>query len=466
MSDSIHTNEMAQAQDNATCESSRKLEVATKITLEEAQALAKRCLNCKKPFCTLKGCPVHINIPAFVADILAGNPQEAYKKLKTQTALPAVCGRVCPQEKQCEGSCILNKMKKDPRPVSIGKLERFAADYVRENDLEELPQVAAATSKKVAIIGSGPAGITAAADLIVAGHQVEIFEASDIPGGVLTYGIPEFRLPKDIVLHEIEQIQKMGVKIHLNSPIGKEKTLATLREDMGFDAIFIAVGASVPKLMSIEGEDAIGVYKSTEFLAKYNLSRAFPEKGVEAIDAKNIVTIGGGNVAMDSSRVALRTGAKSTLVYRRMKEQMPARAVELLHAEEEGVHFELLTNPKRIIKDESGKIVAMECIKMGLGEPDDSGRQRPIEIAGSEFLIECDAAIIAIGNDPSDLIPSTSIGLRTSPWGTLEVNEETLETSLSGIYAGGDIVSGALTVISAMGQGKRAAASINEYLAK
>ncbi len=460
MSEAKDNNLNATDSANAACEVEHKLEVATKISMEEAQALAARCLKCPKPFC-VKGCPVNIKIPDFIADIKAGNPQEAYKKLKTQTALPAVCGRVCPQEKQCEGSCILGRRG---QPVAIGKLERFSADYVRDNDLEELPQVAPPTGKRVAVIGSGPAGITAAADLIVQGHEVEIFEASDITGGVLTYGIPEFRLPKNIVQHEIEQIQSLGVKVHLNFPIGKKVTLEGLKSEMNFDAIFIAVGASVPKTMGIEGEDAKGIYKSTEFLAKYNLSKAFPEKGIEAITAKHIVTIGGGNVAMDSSRVALRTGAKSTLVYRRMKEQMPARPIELLHAEQEGVNFELLTNPKRVITDDEGNVKALECVKMGLGEADESGRQRPIEIEGSEFLIECDVVIIAIGNEPSDLIPSTSSGLKTTPWGTLEVEENGLKTSIDGVYAGGDIVSGALTVISAMGQGKRAAAAINEYL--
>ncbi|MBE6412608.1 MAG: NADPH-dependent glutamate synthase [Opitutales bacterium] len=436
-------------------------EVPYGISLEMAMDEASRCLQCPKPRC-MAACPVNIRIPEFIAEIAKGDPKEAAIKLKKQTALPAVCGRVCPQENQCEGSCILGIKGK---PVAIGTLERFSADYVRLNNLEQLPEKAPATGKRVAIIGCGPAGITAAADLAIAGHEVEIFEALHLPGGVLMYGIPQFRLPKEIVVHEVESLKKLGVKIHLNYVVGKLRTVDKLLSE-GFDAIFIGSGAGLPMFLGIPGENSVGVFSANEFLTRFNLMKAydFPNHATTPISAKHIITVGGGNVAMDSSRTALRIGAKSTLVYRRAREQMPARAEEVHHAEQEGVNFQMLTNPKRVIADDSGKIVALECVKMELGEPDASGRRSVVEVEGSEFQIPCDALVIAIGNRPNPLIPMTCDALKTTKKGTLEVDPETLQTSIPQVFAGGDVVSGAATVISAMGQAKIAARSINKFL--
>ncbi len=436
-------------------------EVPYGVSLEMAMDEASRCLQCPKPRC-IAACPVNIKIPEFIMEISKGDPKSAAEKLKRQTALPAVCGRVCPQELQCEGSCVLGLRG---QPVAIGTLERFAADYVRVNNLEEKPKVAPPTGKRVAIIGCGPAGITAAADLAIAGHSVEIFEALHLPGGVLMYGIPEFRLPKEIVAHEVELLKELGVKIHLNYVVGKLKTVGTLFEE-GFNAIFIGSGAGLPIFLGIPGENSVGVFSANEFLTRFNLMKAynFPENGTTPVKAKHIVTVGGGNVAMDSSRTALRIGAKSTLVYRRAREQMPARKEEVLHAEQEGVDLQLLTNPKRILADENGKVRAVECVRMELGEPDASGRRSPVEIKGSEFELECDAVVVAIGNRPNPLIPMTCKGLATTKKGTLLVNQDTLQTSMPGVFAGGDVVSGAATVISAMGQAKIAAASINRFL--
>jgi glutamate synthase (NADPH/NADH) small chain len=436
-------------------------EVPYGISLEMAMDEASRCLQCPKPRC-MAACPVNIRIPEFIAEIAKGDPKEAAIKLKKQTALPAVCGRVCPQENQCEGSCILGIKGK---PVAIGTLERFSADYVRLNNLEQLPEKAPATGKRVAIIGCGPAGITAAADLAIAGHEVEIFEALHLPGGVLMYGIPQFRLPKEIVVHEVESLKKLGVKIHLNYVVGKLRTVDKLLSE-GFDAIFIGSGAGLPMFLGIPGENSVGVFSANEFLTRFNLMKAydFPNHATTPISAKHIITVGGGNVAMDSSRTALRIGAKSTLVYRRAREQMPARAEEVHHAEQEGVNFQMLTNPKRVIADENGKIIALECVKMELGEPDASGRRSVVEVEGSEFQIPCDALVIAIGNRPNPLIPMTCDALKTTKKGTLEVDPETLQTSIPQVFAGGDVVSGAATVISAMGQAKIAARSINKFL--
>ena len=436
-------------------------EVPYGVSLEMAMDEASRCLQCPKPRC-MAACPVNIRIPEFIAEISKGDPKAAAIKLKKQTALPAVCGRVCPQESQCEGSCVLGIKGK---PVAIGTLERFSADYLRLNNLEELPEKAPATGKRVAIIGCGPAGITAAADLAIAGHEVEIFEALHLPGGVLMYGIPQFRLPKEIVVHEVESLKKLGVKIHLNYLVGKLRTVDTLLQE-GFDAVFIGSGAGLPMFLGIPGENSVGVFSANEFLTRFNLMKAydFPNHGTTPINAKNIITVGGGNVAMDSSRTALRIGAKSTLVYRRAREQMPARAEEVHHAEQEGVDFQMLTNPKRVIADENGKIVALECVKMELGEPDASGRRGVSEIAGSEFQIPCDALVVAIGNRPNPLLPMTCASLKTTKKGTLEVDAETLQTSMPQVFAGGDVVSGAATVISAMGQAKIAARSINKFL--
>ena len=416
-------------------------EVPYGVSLKMAMDEASRCMQCPRPRC-MQACPVHIRIPEFIAEISKGDPAAAARKLKTQTALPAVCGRVCPQEIQCEGSCVLGIRGE---PVAIGTLERFSADYVRLNNLEEPPQKAA--------------------DLALSGHEVEIFEALHLPGGVLMYGIPQFRLPKEIVVSEVEAIKKLGVKIHLNYIVGKLRTIDTLLED-GFDAIFIGAGAGLPIFLGIPGENSVGVFSANEFLTRFNLMGAydFPNHGTTPIKAKNIITVGGGNVAMDSSRTALRIGAKSTLVYRRAREQMPARAEEVHHAEQEGVDFQMLTNPKRVIADEEGKIVALECVKMELGEPDESGRRSVSEIAGSEFQIPCDALVVAIGNRPNPLLPMTCHSLKTTKKGTIEVDPETLQTTIPQVFAGGDVVSGAATVISAMGQAKRAVRSINKFL--
>lgn len=436
-------------------------EVALGYTAEQAVDEAKRCLGCKNHPC-VGGCPVKIHIPDFIAKVAEGDFEAAYQIIHQSSSLPAVCGRVCPQENQCEGSCVLGIRGKS---VAIGTLERFAADYVRINNLEELPQKAEPTGKRVAVIGCGPAGITAASDLAIFGHEVEIFEALHLPGGVLMYGIPQFRLPKEIVMHEVKSLKKLGVKIHFNYIVGKLRTIDSLLAE-GFDAVFIGAGAGLPIFLGIEGENSVGVFSANEFLTRFNLMKAydFPNHATTPVSAKHIITVGGGNVAMDSSRTALRIGAKSTLVYRRAREQMPARAEEVHHAEQEGVNFQMLTNPKRIIADENGKIVALECVKMELGEPDSSGRRSVSEIAGSEFRIPCDALVAAIGNRPNPLLPMTCHSLKTTKKGTLEADPETLQTSIPQVFAGGDIVSGAATVISAMGQAKKAVRSINRFL--
>lgn len=436
-------------------------EVPYGYSLEIAMDEASRCLQCKKPRC-VAACPVNINIPDFIAEVAAGNPTLAAEKLKLQTALPAVCGRVCPQETQCEGSCVLGIKGK---PVAIGYLERFSADYVRINNLEKTPLMASPTGKRVAVIGCGPAGITAASELALAGHEVEVFEGLHYPGGVLMYGIPQFRLPKEIVNYEVEALKKLGVKIHLNYLVGQMQPVDELLNGK-FDAVFVGSGAGLPIFLGIEGENSVGVFSANEFLTRYNLMKAydFPNFATTPIKAKHVVTIGGGNVAMDSSRTALRTGARSTLVYRRAREQMPARAEEIHHAEEEGVELSLLTAPLKVIADECGRVKALRCMRMELGEPDASGRRSPVEIPNSEFDIECDAVVVSIGNRPNPLIPMTSKNLKTTRKGTLEVDPDTLQTSMQGVFAGGDVVSGAATVISAMGQAKKAAASINRYL--
>ena len=437
-------------------------EVPYGVSLEMAMDEASRCLQCPKPRCRA-ACPVNINIPEFIAEISKGDPKAAAEKLKTQTALPAVCGRVCPQELLCEGSCVLG-LRGDP--VAIGTLERFAADYVRLNNLEEIPAKAAPTGKRVAVVGCGPAGITAAADLAKFGHEVEIFEGLHLPGGVLMYGIPQFRLPKEIVTHEVEMLKKLGVKIHLNYLVGKMDNIEKLMKEDGFDAVFIGSGAGLPMFLGIPGENAVGVFSANEFLTRFNLMKAydFPSHGTTPVRAKHIVTVGGGNVAMDSSRTALRIGAKSTLVYRRAREQMPARAEEVHHAEQEGVNFSMLTNPVRVVVDENGRVSALECVKMQLGEPDESGRRSVSQIPDSAFQIPCDAVVVAIGNRPNPLIPMTTPELKTTKKGTLECDPETLQTSIPGVFAGGDVVSGAATVISAMGQAKIAARNMDKFL--
>lgn len=428
---------------------------------ELALTEAQRCLKCKKPLC-MKGCPVNILIPDFVRLIEEGKFIEAAWKLKEQNALPAVTGRVCPQESQCEAKCILGK-KGDP--VSIGRLERFAADFERRAGAPKLPEIAQPTGKKVAIIGAGPAGLTVAGDLIKLGHKITIFEALHEPGGVLVYGIPEFRLPKEIVKYEVDYLRKLGVEIITDYVVGKALTVDELLRN-GYNAVFIGTGAGLPMFMRIPGENLVGVYSANEYLTRSNLMKAFrfPEYGTSPIRSKKVITIGGGNVAMDSARTAMRLGAESIIVYRRSQQEMPARAEEIHHAEEEGIQLMILTNPVRIIGDEEGRVKAVECIRMELGEPDDSGRRRPIPVEGSEFIIECDTVIPALGNSPNPLIPMTTPDLKTTRWGTLECDPDTLETSKKGVFAGGDIVTGAATVISAMGAGKTAARSIHEYV--
>jgi len=428
---------------------------------ETAVMEAKRCLKCKKPLC-IKGCPVNIRIPDFIALIEEGKFIEAAWKLKEQNALPAVTGRVCPQEVQCEAKCILGKKGE---PVAIGRLERFAADYERKSGNIIIPDPPKPTGKKVAVIGAGPAGLTVAGDLIKLGHDITIFEALHERGGVLVYGIPEFRLPKEIVKFEVSNLEKLGVKIISDYIVGKARTVDELLKN-GYDAVFIGTGAGLPMFMNIPGENLVGVYSANEYLTRSNLMKSFrfPEYATTPIRSKKVITVGGGNVAMDSARTALRLGAESIIVYRRSRDEMPARNEEIHHAEEEGVELKLLTNPVRIIGDDDGRVRAIECIKMELGEPDDSGRRRPVPIKGSEFIMECDTVIPALGNRPNPLISMTTPDLKTTRWGTLDCDPDTLETSKKGVFAGGDIVTGAATVISAMGAGKIAAASIHEYI--
>jgi glutamate synthase (NADPH/NADH) small chain len=436
-------------------------EVPYGYTEELAVTEAQRCLKCKKPTC-MTGCPVNIRIPDFIQLIEEGKFVEAAWKLKEQNTLPAVTGRVCPQEAQCESKCILGK-KGDP--VAIGRLERFAADYERRSGQVKLPELPPPTGKKVAIIGAGPAGLTVAGDLVKLGHKIVIFEALHEPGGVLVYGIPEFRLPKEIVRAEVNYLKRLGVEIHTDYVVGKAKTVDELLKN-GYDSVFIGTGAGLPMFMGIPGENLVGVYSANEYLTRSNLMKAFlfPEYGTTPIRSKRVITVGAGNVAMDSARTALRLGAESIIVYRRSRDEMPARGEEIHHAEQEGVKLMLLTNPVRVIGNEDGRVTAIECLKMELGEPDASGRRRPVPIKGSEFIIECDTVIPSLGNRPNPLIPMTTPDLKTTRWGTLECDPDTLETSKKGVFAGGDIVTGAATVISAMGAGKTAAASIHEYV--
>jgi len=431
---------------------------------ETAVLEASRCLNCKNPRC-VSGCPVNINIPAFITLIKEGKFIEAAMKVKEQNTLPAVCGRVCPQEEQCEKLCVLG-IKGEP--VAIGRLERFVADYLRNSGQTPIPEMAAKTGKRVAIVGSGPAGLTVAGDLIKLGHEVTVFEALQQTGGVLTYGIPEFRLPKAIVQAEVDFLKKLGVKFVMDYIVGKNSTIRELMEKEGYNAVFIGSGAGLPSFMNVPGENLVGVYSANEYLTRSNLMKAylFPKYDTPPIKRERVAVIGGGNVAMDSARIALRLGADVTIVYRRAREQMPARAEEIHHAEEEGIKLKLLNNPTRIIGDDRHRVVAMECIRMELGEPDESGRRKPVPIKGSEFIMELDTVVVAIGNSPNPLIPQTMPELKTTKWGTIVVDEKTMQTSVPGVYAGGDIVSGAATVILAMGQARIAAVAMNEYLAK
>jgi len=429
---------------------------------QEAVTEAKRCLQCKKPLC-VQGCPVNVKIPEFVALIAEGKFIEAARKIKETNALPAICGRVCPQEEQCEARCVLGK-KGDA--VSIGNLERFAADYEREQGQVEIPQIKPSTGKKVAIVGSGPAGLTCAGELVKEGFAVTIFEALHEAGGVLVYGIPEFRLPKAIVKTEIEYLERLGVKIEKNFVVGKTATIDDLLNEEGFDAVFVGSGAGLPSFMKIKGENHIGVYSANEYLTRSNLMRAYEDQAqTPVMKGKRAVTVGGGNVAMDAARTALRLGAeKSMIVYRRSEAEMPARKAEVHHAKQEGIEFNLLCNPLEIYANEQGFVTGMRCVRMQLGEADASGRRRPEIIPGSEFDIPCDVVIIAIGNTPNPLIPSTTPDIEVSKHGTIVADMESGRTTKKKVYAGGDIVTGAATVILAMGAGKAAARSIMEDL--
>lgn len=438
-------------------------EVCLGYNKEEAMEEASRCINCKNAQC-IKGCPVAINIPGFIEQVKEGNIEKAYQIISESSALPAVCGRVCPQESQCEGKCIRG-FKGDP--ISIGKLERFVADWARENGIKP----AGATEKKgkkVAVIGSGPAGLTCAGDLAKMGYDVTIFEALHEAGGVLIYGIPEFRLPKDaVVAKEIENVKSLGVKIETNVVVGKAVTIDELMEEEGFSAVFIGSGAGLPKFMGIPGENSNGVFSANEYLTRSNLMKAFDENANTPImHGKKVAVVGGGNVAMDAARTALRLGAEVHIVYRRSEEELPARVEEVHHAKEEGIIFDLLTNPTEILADENGWVTGMKCIRMELGEPDASGRRRPVEIPGSEFVMELDTVIMSLGTSPNPLISSTTEGLETNKWKCIIADESNGKTTKEGVYAGGDAVTGAATVILAMGAGKAAAKGIDEYLSK
>ncbi len=437
-------------------------EVPLGLNPEMARQEARRCLQCKNPAC-IAGCPVQVDIPGFIAQIREGQFTAAIRNLWSKNSLPAVCGRVCPQEIQCEGKCILAK-KGDP--VAIGNLERFAADYEREHGTGALPPKAAPTGKKVAVVGSGPSGLTVAGDLIVKGHEVAVLEAFHKPGGVLVYGIPEFRLPKAIVAQEINFLERLGVKVECNAVVGRTVSVDELFEE-GYDAIYIGVGAGLPRFLGVAGENLIGILSANEYLTRANLMKAylFPEVDTPIPRGKDVIVLGAGNVAMDSARTALRLGAERVrIVYRRSREEMPARAAEIHHAEEEGVEFFLLTNPTRYLGDEKGRLVGMECLKMELGEPDESGRRRPVPIEDSEFQMECDLVIVAVGSGANPLLTQSTPEMKLNKWGYIEADPETGKTSKKGVWAGGDIVTGAATVILAMGAGRKAADSIHDYL--
>ena len=436
-------------------------EVCLGYNMEEAMEEASRCINCKNAKC-IQGCPVSINIPAFVKAVKEGKITEAADIIAESSALPAICGRVCPQETQCEGKCIRG-IKGDP--ISIGKLERFVADYSREHGY--VPKKPETTNgKKVAIIGSGPAGLTCAGDLAKLGYEVTIFEALHEPGGVLTYGIPEFRLPKDeVVQKEIDNVRKLGVKIECNVVIGKSVTIDQLMEEEGFEAVFIGSGAGLPKFMGIPGENAVGVFSANEFLTRNNLMKAFRDDyDTPIFRGTKVAVVGGGNVAMDAARTALRLGATTYIVYRRSEAELPARVEEVHHAKEEGIIFHLLTNPTEILEDEKGWVKGMKCVRMELGEPDASGRRRPVVIPDSEFTLDVDTVIMALGTSPNPLISSTTEGLEINKWKCIVAEETNGQTSKNGVFAGGDAVTGAATVILAMEAGKAGAKGIHGYL--
>ena len=443
-------------------------EVALGYTREQAIVEANRCLQCKNQPC-VSGCPVNVRIPQFIAHVAKGDFKAAVDEIKETNLLPAICGRVCPQEKQCQAQCTLGKANKSvEKSVCIGRLERFVADWEREGGKATAPSVAPSTGKKVAVVGSGPAGLTVAADCRRAGHDVTVFEAFHKAGGVMVYGIPEFRLPKDIVAKEVDNLKAMGVKFEMNTLVGRTTSVRQILTDKGFDAAFIGTGAGLPKFFGIPGENYIGVFSANEYLTRANLMKAY-EKGVADTpyyEAKTVVVCGGGNVAMDAARMALRLGAEKVyVVYRRTRTEMPARREEVDHAEEEGVEFRFLENPVEILGDkETGRVTGIRALSYELGEPDASGRRRPVEVKGSEHDIPCDAVIVALGNNSNPLIPRTTPDIRTDPKGHITVDEKQA-TSMTKVWAGGDIVLGAATVILAMGEGRKAAASINEYLA-
>ena len=436
-------------------------EVCLGYNADEAMEEASRCINCKNAKC-MQGCPVSINIPAFVHEVKEGNFEKAYQIISESSALPAICGRVCPQESQCEGKCIRG-IKGEA--ISIGKLERFVADWARQNGIRPAAP-AEKNGKKVAVIGSGPSGLTCAGDLAKLGYDVTIFEALHEAGGVLVYGIPEFRLPKTgVVAKEIENVKSLGVHIETNVVVGKSVTIDQLMDEEGFQAVFIGSGAGLPKFMGIPGENANGVFSANEYLTRSNLMKAFdPDSRTPIMHGKKVAVVGGGNVAMDAARTALRLGAEVHIVYRRSEEELPARVEEVHHAKEEGIIFDLLTNPTEILSDDKGWVTGMKCIRMELGEPDESGRRRPVEVPGSEFVMELDTVIMSLGTSPNPLISSTTKGLDTNKWKCIIADENNGKTTKEGVYAGGDAVTGAATVILAMGAGKAAAKGIDEYL--
>ncbi len=437
-------------------------EVPFGLSPELAQKEAERCIQCKDPRCK-QGCPVEIDVPRFIKEIKEGDFEAAIRTLWEMNALPAVCGRVCPQEIQCEGLCVIGKKEE---PVAIGNLERFAADYQRLHGRDILPPKADPTGKKVAVVGAGPAGLTVAGDLILKGHEVTVFEALHAPGGVLLYGIPEFRLPKEIVAHECHYLERLGVKILVNQVVGRTDTVDELFEQ-GFDAIFLAVGAGLPVFLNVPGENLIGIYSANEYLTRANLMKAyaFPEYDTPLVKGKNVATFGAGNVSMDSARTALRMGAEhSYIIYRRSEAEMPARAAEIHHAHEEGVEFMLLSAPTRFLGDEEGRVKAVECLRMELGEPDASGRRRPVPLEGSEFIVDIDLAVISIGAGANPLLTKTTPGLALNKWGYIIADPKTGKTMKPKVWAGGDIVTGSATVILAMGAGRLAANSIHDFL--
>jgi glutamate synthase (NADPH/NADH) small chain len=437
-------------------------EVPLGYSVEMAMEEAGRCLQCKKPNC-VAGCPVAVDIPAFIKFITEGDLTSAVRNVWSKNALPAVCGRVCPQEIQCEGKCILGK-KGDP--VAIGNLERFVADYERHHGTGELPPKAKSTGKKIAVVGSGPSGLTVAGDLIQKGHSVTVLEAFHKAGGVLVYGIPEFRLPKEIVAQEVNFLERLGVNVEVNQVIGRTLSLDELFEQ-GYDAIYLGVGAGLPRFMNLPGENLIGILSANEYLTRANLMKAykFPEVDTPIPIGKNVVVLGAGNVAMDSARTAMRLGAESVkIVYRRSRVEMPARAAEIHHAEEEGIEFFLLTNPTKYMGNGSGRLTGMECLKMELGEPDASGRRRPVPIEGSEFHLETDLVIVAVGSGANPLLTQATPDVNLNKWGYIIADPETGKTTKKGVWAGGDIVTGAATVILAMGAGRKSADSIHDYL--